>query len=103
MEDPGFEITSSGRVDTLKVHSEENQKRSELEAEEKKLEETLEYQRHVENEAKQNHLAEQHKRTLNRTNGKTESFEILEAYLKPSDDEKYANEQHKNMKVNFLF
>ncbi|XP_041998027.1 uncharacterized protein LOC121747930 isoform X1 [Salvia splendens] len=98
VEGPGFEITSSGRVDALKVHSEENQKRSELEAEERKLEETLEYQRHVENEAKQNHLAGQHKRALNITNGKTESFEILEAYRKPSDDEKYVNEQQKNMK-----
>ncbi|KAL1566264.1 hypothetical protein AAHA92_01894 [Salvia divinorum] len=98
VEDPGFEITSSGHFDAFKVHSEVYEKRIELEAEERKLEETLEYQRHRENEAKQNHLAEQHKRTLNRINGKTESFEILEAYWKPSDDEKYANEQQKNMK-----
>jgi hypothetical protein len=35
----------------------------ELEEEERKLEETLEYQRRIENEAKQKHLAEQHKKS----------------------------------------
>ncbi|XP_057806359.1 uncharacterized protein LOC131021265 [Salvia miltiorrhiza] len=98
VEYPSLGIAFSGRVDTLKVHDEEYQQIIELEAEERKLEETLEYQRRVENEAKQKHLAEQHKRTLNTTNGKTDSFEMLEANWKHSDDDKYANEQQTNRK-----
>lgn len=92
----------SGRDGALQLHNEEYQRRIELEAEERKLEETLEYQRRIENEAKQKHLAEQYKRTLNLANEKTESFEMVEAYWKHSDDDKYANEQLTNRKVNLL-
>ncbi|KAK9130709.1 hypothetical protein Sjap_011196 [Stephania japonica] len=49
--------------DDSKQLDEEIRRRIELEAEERKLEETLEYQRKIENEAKQKHLAEQHKET----------------------------------------
>ncbi|KAF5734157.1 Ubiquitin carboxyl-terminal hydrolase-related protein isoform 4 [Tripterygium wilfordii] len=46
----------------LKRQEEEFRRKIELEAEERKLEETLEYQRQIENEAKQKHLAEQYKK-----------------------------------------
>lgn len=42
---------------------EEELRRIELEAEERKLEATLEYQRRIENEAKQKHLAVKHRKT----------------------------------------
>lgn len=48
--------------DDSKQQEEELRRKIELEAEERKLEETLEYQRRIENEAKQKHLAEQHKK-----------------------------------------
>lgn len=101
-EDQGFGMAFSGPDDALQLHNEEYQRRIELEAEERKLEETLEYQRRIENEAKQKHLAEQHKRTFDPVSEKTESFEMLEAYWKHSDDDKYANEQVTNRKVNLL-
>lgn len=47
----------------LKQLEEESKRRIELEAEERKLEETLEYQRQIEKEAKQKHLAEQSKKS----------------------------------------
>lgn len=47
--------------DYLKQQEEELRRKIELEAEERKLEETLEYQRRIEEEAKQKHLAEQFK------------------------------------------
>ncbi|KAK9103083.1 hypothetical protein Sjap_020337 [Stephania japonica] len=49
--------------DDSKQLDEEIRRRIELEAEERKLKETLEYQRKIENEAKQKHLAEQHKKS----------------------------------------
>ncbi|XAR50103.1 Ubiquitinyl hydrolase 1 [Bertholletia excelsa] len=49
---------------SLKQEEEEFRRRIELEAEERKLEETLENQRRIEDEAKQKHLAEQHKKTI---------------------------------------
>lgn len=48
--------------DDLEHHKEEFRRKIELEEEEKKLEETLELQRRIENEAKQKHLAEQQKK-----------------------------------------
>lgn len=48
--------------DDLEHHKEEFRRKVELEEEEKKLEETLELQRRIENEAKQKHLAEQQKK-----------------------------------------
>lgn len=49
--------------DDLKLQEEELRRKIELEEEERKLEETLEYQRRIENEAKQKHLAEQNKKS----------------------------------------
>ncbi|KAG9154712.1 hypothetical protein Leryth_014212 [Lithospermum erythrorhizon] len=53
------EISVAESSDSLKQEEEEYRHRIELEAEERKLEETLEYQRRIENEAKLKHLAEQ--------------------------------------------
>ncbi|XP_009386394.2 uncharacterized protein LOC103973523 isoform X2 [Musa acuminata AAA Group] len=59
--------------DYLKQQEEELKLRVELEAEERKLEETLEYQRRIEDEAKQKHLAEQLKNsTVTSPNNNTE-------------------------------
>ncbi|XP_052176364.1 uncharacterized protein LOC127790750 isoform X4 [Diospyros lotus] len=63
VDDAGSKIVESVSVDTLKQQEEEHRRRIELEAEERKLEETLEYQRRIEDEAKQKHLAEQKKTT----------------------------------------
>ncbi|XP_028092844.1 uncharacterized protein LOC114293027 isoform X1 [Camellia sinensis] len=62
VDNPDSEIISTSG-DALKQEDEEFRRRIELEAEERKLEETLEYQRRIEDEAKQKHLAEQHKKT----------------------------------------
>ncbi|CAL5327163.1 unnamed protein product [Camellia sinensis] len=59
---PDSEIVLSVSGDALKQQEEEIRRRIELEAEERKLEETLEYQRRIEEEAKQKHLAEQNKK-----------------------------------------
>ncbi|KAJ4960996.1 hypothetical protein NE237_020906 [Protea cynaroides] len=58
---PNSEIADPVSSDDLR-QEEEFSRIIELEAEERKLEETLEYQRRIENEAKQKHLAEQHKK-----------------------------------------
>ncbi|OWM65342.1 hypothetical protein CDL15_Pgr008932 [Punica granatum] len=59
---PDSEILTFMNPDELKEQEEELRRRMELEAEERKLEETLEYQRRIENEAKQRQLAEQQKK-----------------------------------------
>lgn len=51
------------KLKTQEDEEEEIRRKTELEAEERKLEETLEYQRKMENEAKQKHIEEQIKRT----------------------------------------
>ncbi|KAL0342747.1 UNVERIFIED_CONTAM: hypothetical protein Scaly_1937300 [Sesamum calycinum] len=66
-----------GPDDALRLQEEEYKRRIELEAEERKLEETLEYQRRIENEAKQKHLAEQHKKFLKTTIEKAEIVHCL--------------------------
>ncbi|XP_044484956.1 uncharacterized protein LOC123210576 isoform X3 [Mangifera indica] len=60
---PDSETGISVNGDDLKLQEEEFRRKIELEAEERKLEETLEYQRRMENEAKLKHLAEQNKRS----------------------------------------
>ena len=57
------EIVVSVNGDDLKQLEEKSKRRIELEAEERKLEETLEYQRQIEKEAKQKHLVEQNKKS----------------------------------------
>ncbi|KAM6581843.1 hypothetical protein CsatA_005617 [Cannabis sativa] len=59
---PNSEVIVSVDGDSIKQREEELRRRFELEAEERKLEETLEFQRRMENEAKHRHLAEQHKK-----------------------------------------
>lgn len=55
------------KSDDLKRQEEEHRLKIELEEEERKLEETLEYQRRIENEAKLKHLAEQQHKKSGRT------------------------------------
>ncbi|KAK4844441.1 hypothetical protein QYF36_020286 [Acer negundo] len=61
---PESETVVSVNGDELRLQEEEFRRKIELEAEERKLEETLEYQRRIENEAKLKHLAEQHRRSI---------------------------------------
>ncbi|CAI0549437.1 unnamed protein product [Linum tenue] len=62
-DDPGSEILPSANGVDLRQQEEEFRRKIELEEEERKLEETLEFQRRIENEAKLKHLAgQQHKR-----------------------------------------
>lgn len=77
---------SSISVDTshLEELDEEIRRKIELEEEEKKLEETLELQRRIENEAKQKHLAEQHKK-FSQTHSNHET-KFHDALFKPSAD-----------------
>ncbi|KAL3846004.1 hypothetical protein ACJIZ3_003407 [Penstemon smallii] len=82
----------------IRLQEEEYQRRLELEAEERKLEETLEYQRRIENEAKQKHLAEQHKRISQTSVEKAENDAISEVYLRHKDDDNDVIEQRTNMK-----
>lgn len=89
--------------DALQLEKEVYERRIQLEAEEKKLEETLEYQRRIENEAKHKHLSEQHKRLLNSTSEKIETIEMQDAYWRQYDHEKYANDQLTNRKVSLPF
>ncbi|XP_057988457.1 uncharacterized protein LOC110654340 isoform X2 [Hevea brasiliensis] len=65
--DPDSEIPFSVSCEDLKQQEEECRRKIELEAEERKLEETLEYQRRIENEAKLKHLAEQQHKKSNQT------------------------------------
>ncbi|KAF2316004.1 hypothetical protein GH714_040799 [Hevea brasiliensis] len=65
--DPDSEIPFSVSGEDLKQQEEECRRKIELEAEERKLEETLEYQRRIENEAKLKHLAEQQHKKSNQT------------------------------------
>ncbi|OVA09096.1 Ubiquitin carboxyl-terminal hydrolases family 2 [Macleaya cordata] len=63
---PDSEILGGVSGDDLSQQEEELRRKIELEAEERKLEETLEYQRRIENEAKQKHLAELQKKASGR-------------------------------------
>lgn len=67
------------------LHQQEDEARRrkiELEAEERKLEETLEYQRRIEDEAKQRHLAEQHKNNSRMTLMSMVPLEVSDVYKK---------------------
>ncbi|KAL2533126.1 Ubiquitin carboxyl-terminal hydrolase-related protein [Abeliophyllum distichum] len=58
-DDPDAEVFFAGTDVVLRQQEEEYKHRIKLEFEERKVEETLEYERQIENEAKQKHLAEQ--------------------------------------------
>lgn len=100
---PGCGIALPGPADAFQLQEEEYKRRIELEAEERKLEETLEYQRRIENEAKQKHLAEQHKQISRTTIETAATVAIPDSNLWHSVDGKYANEQWKNRKVSLPF
>ncbi|PIN12015.1 Ubiquitinyl hydrolase 1 [Handroanthus impetiginosus] len=97
-ESPGSEITDPGTDDASRLLEEEYKRKIELEAEERKLEETLEYQRRIENEAKQKHLAEQHKKISKIAGEKAEPIAMSDACLRHNDDEKVVNDQWTNSK-----
>ncbi|XP_009588933.1 uncharacterized protein [Nicotiana tomentosiformis] len=92
-EDQGDETVGNG--DSL--DEQEYRRRIELEAEERKLEETLEYQRRMENEAKLKHLAEQNKRTTKAVSGSVDAIMKSDIY-KHSDNGQEINEQWKSSK-----
>ncbi|MBA0552115.1 hypothetical protein Golob_022954 [Gossypium lobatum] len=79
----GSEVVSVNS-DDLKQLEEELRRKIELEAEERKLEETLEYQRRIENVAKQKHLAEQNKK-INQAYAKNARDGLHDAYLEVGD------------------
>ncbi|KAI3464006.1 hypothetical protein Pfo_020669 [Paulownia fortunei] len=97
-EGPGSEIADPGTDDDLQLQEEEYKRKIELEAEERKLEETLEYQRRIENEAKQKHLAEQHLKNSNIAGEKAVPIAMSDAYLTHNDEDKEVNDQWTNRK-----
>ncbi|GER27122.1 ubiquitin carboxyl-terminal hydrolase-related protein [Striga asiatica] len=92
------EFAHHGLDDALRLQEEEYKRKIELEAEERKLEETLEYQRRIENEAKQKHLAEQHKKSSRAAEVNTEPIVVSDEHLQPYTDDKYVNDQSANAK-----
>ncbi|KAJ9560193.1 hypothetical protein OSB04_005353 [Centaurea solstitialis] len=74
------------------LKDEARRRKDELEAEERKLEETLEYQRRIENEAKQKHLAEQLKNNLSATSMRNVPVETPAVYVKHNIDNHTDNE-----------
>ncbi|XP_059443773.1 uncharacterized protein LOC132175749 isoform X2 [Corylus avellana] len=86
------EIVVSENGHYLIQQEEEFRLKFELEEEERKLEETLEYQRRIENEAKQKHLAEQHKKST-RTCTEKVSEGLQDFYSVPCVDDQDVHEQ----------
>lgn len=110
-DDQESEIPQTGN--SLNLQEEEYRRMIELEAEERKLEETLEYQRRIENEAKLKHLAEQHKksaRTIQENMGAAMNLETCpyqkmypDIYLNCCDiDQKISEQLKSSEKVNTL-
>lgn len=93
------ELANNGTSDALRLQEEEYKRKIELEAEERKLEETLEYQRRIENEAKQKQLAEQHKRNSKVAGEKAKPISISDSDIRCNDGEKDVNDQWTNRKV----
>ncbi|XP_049394447.1 uncharacterized protein LOC125858659 isoform X2 [Solanum stenotomum] len=94
MEDVSFAVThdgenhgdrTAGNGDSL--NEQEYRRTIELEAEERKLEETLEYQRQMENDAKLKHLAEQTKRTAKTCLGSIDTVMKSETCSQCSDEQ----------------
>ncbi|KDP31191.1 hypothetical protein JCGZ_11567 [Jatropha curcas] len=84
---PDSDTLLSFNDDDLKQLDEEVRRKIELEAEERKLEETLEYQRRIENEAKLKHLAEQQYKKSNRTFPENVACILHENYSEPGADD----------------
>ncbi|KAI6682958.1 hypothetical protein NL676_028871 [Syzygium grande] len=93
---PDSDIIAYMNDDDLKEREEEMRRKIELEAEERKLEETLEYQRRIENEAKKRQLAEQQKKS-------TTSLKLGQVYPDVTSESQadYQN-GHKQFKSPFL-
>ncbi|CAA0826632.1 Ubiquitin carboxyl-terminal hydrolase-related protein [Striga hermonthica] len=96
------EFAHHGLDDAVRLQEEEYKRKIELEAEERKLEETLEYQRRIENEAKQKHLAEQHKKSSRAAEVNTEPIVVSDKHLQPYTDDKYVNDQSANPKESLV-
>lgn len=62
-----------------------------LEAEVKKLEETLEYQMMIENQAKQKHLAEKHKSSAMKTLEKNAALDLPDDNIINNDNDKHVS------------
>ncbi|CAA2997770.1 Inactive ubiquitin carboxyl-terminal hydrolase 54 [Olea europaea subsp. europaea] len=100
-DDSNAEIAVAGTDDTLRLQEEEYRciiEQFELEAEERKLEETLEYQRRIENEAKQKHIEELHKKISRIIPEKIEAVAIPNNDLRHNFDVQVSNEQWTNGK-----
>ncbi|KAK9080469.1 hypothetical protein SSX86_000227 [Deinandra increscens subsp. villosa] len=83
------EQSKEGMSEVGVFHQQEDEARRrkiELEAEERKLEETLKYQRRIEDEAKQRHLAEQHKNSSRMTPLSMEPMKQSNGLLSPPED-----------------
>lgn len=91
---PDSQIHSSVLANELKEQEEELRRRMELEAVERKLEETLEYQRQIEDEAKQRQFAEQQKKLDQTQLGKT-SDGFSDVLREPSADDHNKTQQLK--------
>ncbi|KAK1373319.1 Inactive ubiquitin carboxyl-terminal hydrolase 54 [Heracleum sosnowskyi] len=85
-------VVAGGGVDLRDKEEELQLRELELEAEERKLEETLEYQRRVESEAKEKLLAEQHKRSAMTTIEKNAAVDIPDDYFRNKDNDKHVPE-----------
>ncbi|KAL3655313.1 hypothetical protein CASFOL_001099 [Castilleja foliolosa] len=96
--DPDPEIADPRADDASRLQEEDYKRITELESEERKLEETLEYQRHIEIEAKQKHLAEQHKKISKAAEEKAEPIAMRDAYLRSDLNDKDVNDQWTNRK-----
>lgn len=71
----------------MRKQEEEVRRKIELEAEERKLEETLEYQRRIENEAKLKHLAEQQHKKSNHLFSHKATEDLHDAYSEQDADD----------------
>ncbi|KAL8547318.1 hypothetical protein ACS0TY_006879 [Phlomoides rotata] len=103
---PGSEIADPAD-DALLLQEEEYKRIIELEAEERKLEETLEYQRRIENEAKQKHLAEQQRKNSKIAEENAEPIAIANSYSRHNDNDKdvngrWTNKEHLMQKDGFV-
>ncbi|XP_050220988.1 uncharacterized protein LOC126671275 [Mercurialis annua] len=84
--DPDSEAFNLVNGDDMKQQEEEFKRKIELEEEERKLEETLEYQRQIENEAKLKHLAEQQFKKFNQGFPDKVANKMHDVYLVPGGD-----------------
>ncbi|XP_022845002.1 uncharacterized protein LOC111368057 [Olea europaea var. sylvestris] len=101
-DNPDADSAVAGNDDALRLQEEEYRRISELEAEERKLEETLEYQRRIENEAKQKHLEELHKKISRTIPEKMEAVAMPDTDLMHNYDVQDANEPCTNGKETLI-